>query len=247
MPLKRIFIQIQTATFYGLLHYTNYLTFTRTKHFPPPSYHEISTCYILNFNYTTIFDRLISCLYPHPSYTGPIPIHAHVHGTCFSDMIIGVDNLCQVANPGLFTSPRQRRPLVKPLLNQQSDRRPDEFANYSIQCSSEICIFGMSLGETDGVWWRLIGKWMTGSSHRHLVIFSQTRQPGPPFLEDRLDRKDALLDRFLSLSEIPPGHRRSCRSRIHVVITSNFFDLKPVFLSGRYPFPFQLSPPPKTD
>ena len=81
---------------------------------------------------------------------------------------MGVDNIAQVANPDIFTHPLQRRLLLKPLLNQQSGPGNDFRASRRIDLSSQVCVFGMSLGETDMIWWQRIGQWLLGSSQRQL-------------------------------------------------------------------------------
>ena len=59
------------------------------------------TYHILTFNYTTIIDRLVSHSEPSAFLPDSIGQIIHVHGTHSAGMIMGVDNLDQVANPGL--------------------------------------------------------------------------------------------------------------------------------------------------
>lgn len=41
-----------------------------------------------------------------------------------------------------------------------------------------ICIFGMSMGKTDGFWWKLICRWLRENGSRRLSIFSGNGNDG---------------------------------------------------------------------
>lgn len=199
--------------------------------FSAPNYMQTrsDTYHILTFNYTTVIDRLASHIdasdFPRSSLGQVI----HVHGTHTAGMIMGVDSLDQVANPGLFTSPRQQRLLLKPLVNQQSGPDSDRRAWNCIRNSNEICIFGMSLGVTDAIWWRRIGKWLTEKPIRQLVIFSRNHNLDPLLPESILDHQDSVQDRFFKQTEIPPENWDDFRDRVHIALNSDIFNLNPVF------------------
>lgn len=187
------------------------------------------TYYILTFNYTTVIDRLASHIDPSDFPRSSVGRVVHVHGTHTAGMIMGVDNLEQVANPGLFTSPRQQRLLLKPLINQQSGPDNDRNALDCIRYSNEICIFGMSLGVTDAIWWRRIGKWLTGKPVRQLVIFSRSHDLDPLLPESILDYQDSVQDRFFAQTEIPPENWDDFRDQVHIALNTDIFNLDPVF------------------
>ena len=183
---------------------------------------------VLNFNYTTVIDRLFDHLNDRDFVLqSKIPV-IHVHGTHSGGMLLGVDNISQVANPNLFTYTRQKRMFLKPLLNQQSGYGHDAEALSVLENSDTICIFGMSLGETDATWWVRIGQWLIANPYRHLLIFSRGSNLDLFFPEDILDHQDSIRDRFLSRADIPPVNRSAFRDRIHIAITSDIFKLEPV-------------------
>lgn len=183
---------------------------------------------ILNFNYTTVIDRLLSAAGGDLSSRDSLGQVLHVHGTHTAGMIMGVDNLEQVANPTLFSHPRRQRLLLKPLLNQQAGPDSDRIARTCIQNSSEICIFGMSLGVTDAVWWKRIGEWIVGRPPKQLVIFSRNTALDSLFFEDIIDYQETVQDRFFSQTEIPSDQWDSLRDRVHVALNSALFRFEPV-------------------
>lgn len=204
---------------------------------------EGSIYHILDFNYTTIIDRL----FPFFSFSdlrgGDKGQLIHVHGTHTKGMILGVDNLSQVANPDLFTNAVQQRLFLKPLLNQQSGQGHDQDALNCINKSDEICIFGMSLGETDLIWWQRIGWWLNDNSRHQLLIFTRGQSLDPLIPEDILDYQDETRNLFLSRTELAPESYPDFRDRIHIVITSDFFRLEPTM---KVPLIGNPSPPSLT-
>lgn len=198
---------------------------------------------ILNFNYTTIIDRLVSDYQdPGDDAVQHLKQIIHVHGTYSSGMLIGLDNASQAANPNLLTNPRQQRLLLKPLVNQQSGHGNDQAAWDCINKSDEICIFGMSLGETDAVWWRRIGNWLQDTVYHHLVIFALKRDLDLLFWDDIIEYQEEIRDRFFSRAELPKDVRNRLRDQVHVSLNAGIFNLEPVH--GRYPHPIQLDMPP---
>lgn len=187
------------------------------------------TYHILTFNYTTVIDRLAPHIDPSDFPRSSLGQVIHVHGTHSDGMIMGVDSLDQVANPGLFTSPRQQRLLLKPLINQQSGPDNDRNALECIRYSNEICIFGMSLGVTDAIWWRRIGKWLMEKSARQLVIFSRSHDLELLLPESILDYQDSVQDRFFAQTEIPPESWDNFRDQVHIALNTDIFNLNPVF------------------
>lgn len=188
---------------------------------------EPVTYNILNFNYTTILDCLLGS--PLPPFMGK---HIHVHGTFSLGMILGVDNLNQITNPKAFTSPDQQRMLLKPLLNRQFDQNNDEEALGCIEASDEICIFGMSLGETDLTWWQRIHQWLKDSPNHHLLIFSRGSGLAPLYPYDTITHQEKLTCRFLSFAN---ALDLIVSSRVHVVITDQLFNLSPVLAPAPVP------------
>ena len=119
----------------------------------------------INFNYTDIFDSTMRIAYAHPN-----PIY-HVHGSLKDgDLTLGVDNETQIENEFLLTK-RGKRLFVKPFFNNEEDPEKISRIKNIISRSNCICVFGLSLGDSDASWKQTLIEWLRASSDNQLYIF----------------------------------------------------------------------------
>lgn len=116
----------------------------------------------ISFNYTKVFDRILSPFY------GEV---MHIHGTLDADVVVGADNLGQVKDLPYITTRRFERAFIKPTFNKSFDNSRVEKAEEIIKKSDIICIYGMSLGESDYSWVARIKEWLLSHKDNHLVYF----------------------------------------------------------------------------
>lgn len=99
----------------------------------------------------------------------------YVHGRLGSEILLGVDNISQIRNSLLQNDEELIYSIVKPISNRELESGQDEKAKELIETSNIIIIYGMSLGETDNSWWRVIADWLLegkNSGERFLVVYS---------------------------------------------------------------------------
>ena len=87
-------------------------------------------------------------------------------------MVLGVNDENQIANAD-FREPDSKERLIKSDINESYGNTRKQDAQAVIENSSIICVFGMSLGETDQIWWQSIANWLRQDLSRELVIFSK--------------------------------------------------------------------------
>lgn len=123
---------------------------------------------ILDFNYTSLVDRLISPivkkkLYGNRIYRGISNNNQinclHVHGTTNHGLAFGVNDDTQfdksVFEGGVIEYSRQ---VVKPLFVSDMGEETQEKAISIINSADIFYIYGMSIGNTDLYWWKLLIK-----------------------------------------------------------------------------------------
>ena len=124
---------------------------------------------IITFNYTNTIEKLLDYKGSNDFTLGRTPVNSgyscllqsvkHIHGNVNDkSVLLGVDNLEQVRNENLRSSELVTDLLVKPQSNEAIGRMIDKQCEKLIQDANLICLFGLSLGDSDKKWWNLIGE-----------------------------------------------------------------------------------------
>lgn len=149
-------------------------------------------CFIC-FNYTNTLDQIVDIT---RKLKSPIATHLfygnsknhflgtvlHVHGTLNEEMILGVNDEEQVNNVSLRADEEFLDIFIKRRMNDEIGQGKTERAQELIDESHVICIFGMSLGGTDKMWWEKLIDWLIASEDNKLVIYYKG-------FEEQLDKR----------------------------------------------------------
>lgn len=95
----------------------------------------------------------------------------HIHGTTYAEMILGVNDESQIRNELLKSENIFLDTFIKKRMNQGIGQRKTEQALDIINSSHIVCVFGMSIGNTDIMWWEELIKWLGENGSNKLVIF----------------------------------------------------------------------------
>lgn len=96
-----------------------------------------------------------------------------------------------------------------------------------IDSSEVICIFGMSIGVTDKMWWEYIAKWLKAGHKRRLIIFEKRKGKTKRITKQSLfSVEENILNNFRNNSGIDDTTWKEIRERIFIKINSNLFDFK---------------------
>lgn len=193
----------------------------------------------INFNYTNSLesilgavpdDRFATWMYGPVTYGYKInkKVH-HVHGTIDEFPVLGVNDESQIANKQLLGNPQFKNYMVKADNITALGLRWHGVAETQISQSRIVCLFGMSLGESDAKWWRKLAQWLLASSDRHLILFWYEREV-PKRISNvwQLRKVDFAKEKFLAHSiNLSDTDKQNIKSRIHVIInTKHFFALE---------------------
>ena len=95
----------------------------------------------------------------------------HVHGKIGKSPIIGVNDKSQIDNSGFNNNNELTELLIKHEIDANSDQGFERKAISIIENSDLICIYGMSLGDTDNQWWKHLINWLRNDSAHYLIVF----------------------------------------------------------------------------
>ena len=90
----------------------------------------------------------------------------------------------------------------------------------AIKNSHVICVFGMSIGETDSDYWELLTEWLKGDSRRHLIVFwYDTKASNISIsIREKYREVNTVKEKLWHYSAWTTDLYEKVKSRIHVVI-----------------------------
>lgn len=192
----------------------------------------------INFNYTSTLDTCISVTkkntnvlgarnYAGGSIANRFGQNMHIHGTTKKDMVLGVNDISQIAAPSLFDGYDDEyiNEVIKPLTNNANGENNDKKGLDLLSSSDMIYIYGMSIGATDALWWHRICELLLNNKHLHVIIH---RFDAPP--ENLIMRRYNLFvknsrEEFTSYFECDDIQKADIQKRIHIDRTNIFSEL----------------------
>ncbi|MBD5146274.1 MAG: hypothetical protein HDT21_10280 [Ruminococcus sp.] len=127
----------------------------------------------------------------------------HVHGEFGNAILLGVNDEQQVNNPNLIKNDEFRWNYIKPIANEMLGEQHDEISKRVIEESDIIFIYGMSIGQTDKIWWQAIIKWLcdkTDSREHFLVVFSHNTKLRRNNPLDNIKNQKEIENKLLSFA-----------------------------------------------
>lgn len=196
-----------------------------------PAYdsHHIS---IVNFNYTTTIEKILN-FEGNPIVLGNTTYHNgfqallenvyHIHG-CIDAPILGINDASQIFNEKLRTNIDTIEYLVKPKINSNLGHLIDQYSQHAINNAQLICIYGLSLGKTDGLWWQLIGERLLKGVTLILFVFDENNPNIAPRKRGHYNR--LWQSRLCDAAGIQNKHRESIMPQIIVAPNTNMFNIR---------------------
>ncbi len=189
-------------------------------------------CNFIIFNYTTIIDKIAPYVVQDGRYH--IKELVHVHGTTTDNMILGVNDISQLKNPALFdnVSRRYMESMIKPESNHSNGAEADAKCLDIIQRSSIFVVYGMSLGDTDRIWWQRIINQLAFDPTSQAFIYCFDAPSRRLLNREFLIYSDQKIQQFLahhshpSLEAAPPSFDpEDLARRIHILDNSLFKEI----------------------
>ena len=99
----------------------------------------------------------------------------HIHGQLENSIIIGVDGENQIKNESFRSNDNIRDCMIKMQSNQVMKETRHLQCKSLIETANLIVLMGVSLGDTDAYWWKLIGKSLV--NRKNLAIIQHLYAP----------------------------------------------------------------------
>lgn len=188
---------------------------------------------LISFNYTSTIEQLLS-YQGNPLRLDTWPLNTnckvnlskviHIHGK--SDVpLIGLNDKSQISNPDLRELVEVQEYLLKPLLNQMQGHRIDADTLQFIKTADVFCVYGLSLGRTDAIWWDAIAQTLLSKEARLIFYAFDDEVPSyRPQLINRMKRR--WKDSFLQSTKLTEEDKKRVLDKIFVVNRPTVFDIR---------------------
>lgn len=192
----------------------------------------------VSFNYTDALARIISEarktkeLLTHVAnssrYTDVIEDILHIHGTLAGGLILGLDNAMQIDNSDLQSNERITDYIVKATINDALGEEKTEKAKRVITESDYVCVYGMSFGDTDLMWWKYLLEWLQRKNSHKLVLYIYEEKTVNPSGAEKLRQENLWKDTFLNKAGAKDNMFSNLRKQIIVIFHSKIFGVEGV-------------------
>lgn len=186
---------------------------------------------IINFNYTTTIEKILKYI-DKPMTLGPATYHKdystslgkiiHIHGNA-EQPILGINDSNQIINEKLKANIDVQDYLIKPRINNALGHLIDRQAKQLIKDANLICIYGLSFGSTDGLWWKLVGEKLLNGFIVILFVYDNDLYNLSPRKLSRYKRTWKM--KFCNAAKIQNGQRESVMERIIVAPNTAIFNI----------------------
>jgi hypothetical protein len=185
---------------------------------------------IITYNYTSTIERMIG------DFNEPIKIGTyksnsiyltgieHIHGFSNERMILGVNDVTQIANENLRTETGVINRYIKTSCNDTYGTNVDTKCQYWLENANLVCLFGLSIGDTDKKWWQKLGNTLMDGGKilifEHYTGKKPNANQGPARSEIMENIKDKFLSKFDNVNE---NLKNAWKKKIFVTYNDDMF------------------------
>tara|TARA_B100001146_G_scaffold225198_1_gene247685 strand:- start:4166 stop:5194 length:1029 start_codon:yes stop_codon:yes gene_type:complete len=185
---------------------------------------------IMTFNYTTVIERIIGNkknikIGYHPKHKDIITLRSvdHIHGFVDKNMVLGVNDISQLGNKEFQKNEDILEAIIKKECNKAYRHTIDDLFKTRIKQADMICIFGSSIGDTDNMWWELIGEKLS-TKPIPVIIFTRGEEvinPRIGYKNNRTERK--MRKFFLKKAKVDENKIDVISENIYVALDTSMF------------------------
>ena len=147
----------------------------------------------------------------------------HIHGFIDKRMVMGVNDKSQISNTEFHTNLDILETLVKNDCNRIIKDNIDITCKNLISNAELICIFGCSIGDSDKLWWELIGEQI--KKQASLIIFEKGEKIPTRRMHKIGRRERKIREYFLSKTNLENAEKEKLKNKIFIGINTKIFNV----------------------
>lgn len=185
---------------------------------------------IMTFNYTTVIEKIIENkknikIGYHPKNQDLVTLIGvnHIHGFVDKNMVLGVNDISQLKNKEFHKNEDILEAIIKDKCNKAYRHTIDDLFKTKINQADMICIFGSSIGDTDNMWWEIIGRKLS-TKPTPVIIFTKGEEVIAPrigYKNNRTERK--MRKYFLKKAKVDKNKIDDISENIYVALDTAMF------------------------
>lgn len=185
---------------------------------------------LVTFNYTRIIEKIIEDnknikIGHHIANNVAVTLRGieHIHGYVDNRMVLGVNDVSQLKNKAFHQNVDVLEAIVKQQCNIAYGHTIDNHFKTKIKQADFISIFGASLGDTDNMWWELIGQRIK-EKNIPIIIFTRGEEVISPRIGYKNNRtKRNMRDYFLKKTKLTKEEIEKVKDNIFVALDTPMF------------------------
>lgn len=187
--------------------------------------------YLISFNYTDVIKRGIQIV------TSADIEEFYLHGTLEGDdAILGVNDSEQIKNQHFNSRHEMLLSMCKVEINKYIGENKTKRAEEILDSSEIVCIFGMSIGETDKHWWEKVVDNLKRGAIKMIIIFhykpNLDKRNYVEVWREEESVKEQLLKYAFEDDESKSNLKDKLKDKIKVLCNSDMFKLQLKFKSN---------------
>jgi|GEM_PF-236532 len=205
---------------------------------------EINFSFI-TFNYTDALDRIIEECQKDTNVIGyfkdsnsdtrqmKILKPLHIHGRLDEGMVLGVNDETQISNESLKSDNDFKDYFIKQNVLKESGNLNIEKAKKIIDNSNYVCLFGLSIGDTDSLWWKYLLEWLQKNLNNRLVIYFKENGNVSFSAQQILRKRNECRKKFIKQAQCTKDEIiDKVKRRIIIINNSEIFNIPGVVVNS---------------
>ena len=185
---------------------------------------------IITFNYTNSIEKILGIKkanhlkigYNHRGKPCWLNSILHIHGNIDDNILFGVNDVSQLENDNFINNHYALDLLIKPMSNKVIGSRIDEECIKIIEISNLVCLFGLSLGDSDKSWWNLIGEQLLRTDFRLIYFVKDEDLSIKQFIGKKIDYYKNFL---LAKTTLSNKEKEEAKEKIYIAYNTDMFKL----------------------
>lgn len=205
---------------------------------------EINFSFI-TFNYTDALDRIIEECQKDTNVIGyfkdsnsdtrqmKILKPLHIHGRLDEGMVLGVNDESQISNESLKSDNDFKDYFIKQNVLKESGNLNIDKAKKIIDNSNYVCLFGLSIGDTDSLWWKYLLEWLQKNLNNRLVIYFKENGNVSFSAQQILRKRNECRKKFIKQAQCTKDEIiDKVKRRIIIINNSEIFNIPGVIVNS---------------